>query len=391
MVRSVARVVVIGAGVIGAATAWQLRRRGVEVVVCDPTPGQGATHAAGGMLAAISEVQFGQETLYPLMLSSAAEYPEFIAQLGADTDLPTDHDTAGTLVLAADRADRDTLARLADVQHAHGMAVEELTSRDVRRLEPAIGPRVAAGFRTPDDHRVDPRLLVRALLDAAVRTDRQHTPVRLITEAVTAIEQYGDRWSVRLADGRAESADAVVLAPGTGLAGIAGLPPVAYAGVRPVFGDVVRLAIPPRLLAPGESALLNHTVRGLVHGVPVYLVPRSDGQLVIGATSREDGLDAPSAGGVWRLLRDAGTLVPGLLEAEFVEAVARARPGSPDDIPMVGEVAPGVVLSAGYFRHGILLAALGSRLTADLVCGTTHAADHNHLSTLDPARLSIMV
>lgn len=376
------RVIVVGAGVIGAATAWRLGQRGVEVVLCDPTPGMGATHAAGGMLAAISEVQYGQESLYPLMVASAAEYPGFITALAATTDLPTGYETAATMVLAADRADRDTLALLAQVQHRHGMRVDELSGREVRRLEPAVGPRVAAGFRIPDDHRVDPRQLVRALIDAARAT--------VVPEPVTAVEQHRDGWSVRLASGHTLRADAIVLAPGVGLAGIEGLPAAAYAPVRPVFGDVVRLAIPRHLLAAGEIHLLGHTIRGLVHGVPVYLVPRVDGHVVVGATSREDHLAEPSAGGVWRLLRDAGTLVPGLLEAEFVEAVARARPGSPDDLPMIGEVAPGLVLSAGYFRHGILLTALGSRLTADLVCGTTDAADHAYLAAVDPARLDML-
>ena len=377
------RAIVVGAGVIGAATAWRLGQRGVEVILCDPTPGRGATHAAGGMLAAISEVQYGQEALYPLMLASAAEYPAFIAELTRDTELPTGHETAGTLVLAADRADRDALALLSGVQHRHGMRVEELTGRDVRRLEPAVGPRIAAGFRTPDDHRIDPRQLVRALLDAILARQGQ----RLITEPVVAVESLGDGWSVRLGSGHAETADKLVLAPGIGLNGIEGLPARAYAPLRPVFGDVLKVAIPRSLLLPGETQLFGHTIRGLVHGVPVYLVPRADGQVVIGATSREDGLDAPSAGGVWRLLRDAGTLVPGLLETEFVEAVARARPGSPDDIPMIGEVAPGLVLSAGYFRHGILLPPLGSRLTAALVSGTVAADAHDHLGAVDPARL----
>lgn len=373
------RVVIVGAGVIGAATAWRLSQRGLEVVLCDPAPGMGATHAAGGMLAAISEVQYGQELLYPLMFASAAEYPGFITALAATTALPTGYETAGTMVLAADRADRDTLALLAEVQHRHGMRVDELSGREVRRLEPAVGPRVAAGFRIAEDRRVDPRQLVRALIDAAGAT--------VVPEPVVAVAQHGDGWSVRLASGRALIADRVVLAPGVGLPDIEGLPPAAYAPVRPVFGDVVTLSVPPRLLAAGDTNLLSHTIRGLVHGVPVYLVPRADGRVVIGATSREDDLTGPSAGGVWRLLRDAGTLVPGLLEAEFVEAVARARPGSPDDIPLIGEVAPGLVLSAGYFRHGILLTALGSRLTADLVCDTIAAGDRDHLAAADPARL----
>lgn len=379
------RAIVVGAGVIGAATAWQLRRRGVEVTIVDPTPGQGATWAAGGMLAAISEVQYGQEALYPLMLDSAAEYPGFLRELASATDLPTGHDTTGTLIAAADRADRDTLSLLAEVQHRHGMRVDELTGRAARRLEPALGPHVAAAFHSPDDHHVDPRLLAAALLDAATRTDRTGPAATLLRRRVVEVEP-GTPARVRYDDDTTTAADVVVVAPGIGLASIAGLPQLPQ---RAVYGDVLRLRVPPALLAPGEPGLLGRTVRGLVHSVPVYLVPRANAEVVVGATSREDGHGATSAGGVFRLLRDASTLVPAVLDADLIETLARARPGSPDDIPMIGRTGPGVVVSCGYFRHGILLAALGSRLTAELACDTSDADDAARLTATDPARFAV--
>ncbi len=379
------RAIVVGAGVIGAATAWRLRQRGVAVTLADPAPGGGATRAAGGMLAAISEVQYGQDRLYPLMLDSAAEYPAFLAELSTWTDLTTGYDTAGTLVAAADRGDRDALAQLAEVQHRHGMAVEELSGRAARRLEPALGTHVVAAFHTPDDHQVDPRLLAAALLDAARRPDRPGPPATLVRKAVRSVEP-GSPAIVRFDDGTQKAADVVVLAPGLGLSGIDG---VAVLPQRAVYGDVVRLRVSAPLIAPGQTGLLRHTLRGLVHGVPIYLVPRANGHLVLGATSREDAVDAVSAGGVFRLLRDGSTLVPALLEAELVETLARARPGSPDDIPMIGRTAPGVVLSCGYFRHGILLTALGSRLTADLVCNTVQDDDLPRLAVTDPTRFDL--
>jgi glycine oxidase len=161
-----------------------------------------------------------------------------------------------------------------------------------------------------------------------------------------------------------------------------------------VHGDILRARLPT-----GTPELLERTVRGLVHGVPVYLVPRADGTLVIGATSREDDLEGPSAGGVFRLLRDAQALVPGVADLELTEVMARARPGTPDDIPYLGRVrapdgghVPGLVVSTGYFRHGVLLTPLAARLAAQLVTeepGADPAADAGHLATTDPHRFDL--
>ena len=250
------------------------------------------------MLAAISEVQYGQDLLYPLMQRSADEYPGFLAELAAATPFPTGYDTAGTLVAAADRADRDALAGLAAVQERHGMTVHELTGREARRLEPALGPGVAAAFHIPDDHQVDPRLLVRALLDAALRDDADGPGATLVRRRARAVEPGGPA-AVVLDDGTRLTADVVVVAPGAGVAAIEGLDfTVPH---RDVYGDVIRLRVPDTLIASGESNLVTHTVRGLVHGRPVYLVPRDDGRLVLGATSREDERAGVDAGGVFRL------------------------------------------------------------------------------------------
>ncbi|MGK7222711.1 glycine oxidase ThiO [Kocuria flava] len=396
-----ADVAVVGAGVIGLATAWELRRRGCSVVVVDPDPGAGASRAAAGMLAPVSEVQHQQDALVPLMRASAAAYPGFVAGLEAAAGASVGHRATETLVCAADPADRQALADLRELQLRHGMEVEALPVRSARALEPALSPRLAGAFRIPGDHQVDPRRLVAALLAALTAQDPPEGapagtgPARIVHDRVTALRHgpSGAVTGVRLSRGGMVSAGGTLLAPGAALAAIDALPSGARPPLRPVHGDILRARLPD-----GAPELLGRTVRGLVHGVPVYLVPRADRTLVIGATSREDDLAGASAGGVFRLLRDAQALVPGTADLELTEVLARARPGTPDDVPCLGPVrdpdgtpVPGLVLSTGYFRHGVLLTPLAARLAAQLLAGEPGpdpAADAELLTATDPQRFA---
>ncbi len=388
------RVIIVGAGIIGVLTAWELRRRGVTITLVDPAPAQGATRAAAGMLAPVSEVQYGQNALYPLMVASAGEYPRVIEELAAATRQPLGYRRTQTLVLGVDSADRTALANLRQLQRSVGLDIEEISVAAARRLESALSPRLTGAFLIPGDHQVDPRQLLSGALDAVCRAGDAAglgagPPAELRASRVTALRRdpAGRRVTgVVTDDGSTMDADVVVLAGGVHATGLEGLPEALGVPLRPVYGDILRLRTPARLLLPGETNLFTSTLRAQVHGLPVYLVPREDGGIVIGATSREDDLDAPNTGGAFRLLRDASAVVPGLLETELVEVMARARPGTPDDLPVIGtdpEV-PGVVLSSGYFRHGILLAPLGARLTADLVTGSR--GDARDLAFLDATR-----
>ena len=179
--------------------------------------------------------------------------------------------------------------------------------------------------------------------------------VQLVRQPVTRI----DGRTARLADGTTAEADWVVLAAGWNSGSIDGLGPGAVPPVRPVKGQILRLR--------GPAGFLNRSVRGVVRGSSVYLVPRADGELVVGATQEELGTDTRvTAGGLWELLRDARALVPGLTELEFTEAVARLRPGTPDNGPILGPgPAEGLVLATGHFRNGVLL----TPITADAIVG----------------------
>ncbi|MFH0252156.1 FAD-dependent oxidoreductase, partial [Streptomyces chitinivorans] len=178
----------------------------------------------------------------------------------------------------------------------------------------------------------------------------------------------GDRAAgARLADGTAVGADLVVLAAGSDSGRLAGVPEEVLPPVRPVKGQILRLRIPG-----AYAPFLSRTVRALVRGGHVYLVPRADGELVLGATSEEQGWDTTvTAGGVYELLRDAHELVPGITELPLVETRAGLRPGSPDNAPLLGPTAlPGLHLATGHHRNGVLLAPVtGDALAQVLTTG----------------------
>lgn len=369
-----ADVAVIGGGVIGHGIAFEASRSGRSVVLIDDAPGSGASWAAAGMLAPVSELHYQEEQLLELMLESSRLWPGFAAGLdagGADSLAGTGYLTTSTLAVGADAADRRALADLREVQQACGLTVEPLTVREARSREPLLSPGISCAFDIPADHQVDPRLLLTRL--ASVLGAEGGSFVR--RRAAGLLWQDGTVAGVRLAGGGSVRAAETVIANGLGAAGLEDLPTGLALPLRPVYGDILRLRVPPRLLP-----LLTATVRGMVRGVPVYIVPRQDGTVVIGATQREDGPSDPhavSAGGVYQLLRDAQQLVPAVAELELLEATARARPGTPDNAPLLGRVArpdggdvPGLIIATGFFRHGVLLTPAAAAVCRQLMDGT---------------------
>ncbi|MDJ0376736.1 glycine oxidase ThiO [Cryobacterium sp. PH31-L1] len=363
-------VAVIGGGVIGLGIAWMVAQSGRSVVVIDPDPAGGATFAAAGMLAAVSELHYQEEALLELMLASSRLYPSFIDSLGPDSDR-TGYQRTRTLNVGADSADRQALTDLRGVQRANGLGVEPMTVRAVRVIEPLLRPQLSGAFLVEQDHQVDPRRLTERLQLELAR--RGHAVIRVQASGLLH-ENPADASSrvtgVALFDGSTVTATEVVVANGLGAAVLGGLPEHLNLPLRPVYGDILRLRVPEHL-----QPLITCTVRGLVHGVPVYLVPRGDGTLVIGATQREDGSGGVSAGGIYQLLRDAQVLLPAVSELELIEATTRARPGTPDNAPLLGRVGgavgdiSGLVIATGFFRHGVLLTPVAAEHCLQLIEG----------------------
>ncbi|MGH9138193.1 MAG: glycine oxidase ThiO [Acidimicrobiales bacterium] len=355
-------VVVVGGGPIGLASAWRAAQAGLDVTVCDPAPGSGAADVAAGMLAAVTEAWFGEEALSALTAESARRWPKFAAEVEAAAGSSVGFEEGGTLLVAHDVDDLAVVDRLLAYQHDLGLAVDRLRPQQLRELEPALSPQVRGGALAGSDHRVDPRALCTALLEACLIAG-----VQLQDDRVARIDVEGDRATgVTLTAGGTIATGAVVLAAGAWSAQIGGLPPDAAPPVRPVKGEVITLQVPP-----GSPPLLHRAVRGYVQGSTVYLVPRDDGRVVIGATAEERGFDATvTAGAMYQLLRDATILVPGIDELEVVEMRAGLRPGSPDNTPIVGWGAlDGLLVATGHYRNGILLTPLTADAVASLLTG----------------------
>lgn len=347
-------VLVAGGGLIGLAVAWRAALAGLSVRVVDDAPGTGASLAAAGMLAPVTEAAYGEQRLLGLAQASLARYPSFVAELEAASGLAVGLRTAGTLLVGFDADDLVGVAELHAYQRELGLAAERLTPRECRRREPGLSTRVRGGLSVPGDHSVDPRAMHAALLVAAERAGVSLVRAR----AAGLLVEDGRATGVQLGDGRL-AAGTVVLALGADSARLPGVPAGAVP-VRPVKGQILRLRGAP---------VLEGTVRALVRGRAVYLVPYGGDRLVVGATVEELGFDdRVTAGAVLDLLRDATEVVPGLTELELVETLARFRPGTPDNAPLLGpSVLPGLVLATGHYRNGALLTPVTSDALAELL------------------------
>ncbi|MEU2861782.1 glycine oxidase ThiO [Streptomyces mirabilis] len=344
----VSDVLVIGGGIIGLVTAWRAAQRGFTVAVVDPEPGGGAARVAAGMLAAVTELHYGEQTLLGLNLASARRYPDFAAELTEASGQDLGYRRCGTLAVAMDADDRAHLRELHALQHRSGLESEWLSGRECRRLEPMLAPGVRGGLRVDGDHQIDPRRLAKALVTACDRAGVEFH--RTWAERLTVVRDRAA--GVVTTGGEQLAAGQVVLAAGSLSGKLPGVPADVLPPVRPVKGQVLRLTVPKRY-----APFLSRTVRAVVRGSQVYLVPRENGELVVGATSEELGWDTTvTAGGVYELLRDAHELVPGITELPLTETRAGLRPGSPDNAPLLGPTAlDGLLLATGHYRNGVLL------------------------------------
>ena len=344
---------IIGAGVVGLAVAWRLATRGARVEVFDRgAAGAGATDAAAGMLAACAEAEPGEEALIALGRQSQARWPSFAVELLQQSGIDVALRTEGTLIVALTADDQARLNHHLAFQHRLGLPVQWIGPADARRLEPHLTSNLVGAVWSPQDHQVDNRKLVSALRIAAEGAGaivREHTLVKEIS--ITSNRTSG----VILAGEQRVSADVVVLAAGAWSREIAGLPLELRPPVRPIKGQM--LAVRMDVTAP----LLSH----VVWAPGVYLVPRCDGRLIVGATVEEKGFDASlTAGGLLTLLVAAWRAVPSIEELPISEMWAGHRPGSPDDAPILGRgPVEGLIYATGHHRNGILLAPV----TADTI------------------------
>ncbi len=348
---------IVGAGVIGLACAWRAAQRGLDVLVLErDRPGAGASNVAAGMLAPVGEASWGEERLLGLALASHQLWPEFAAELASAAGMEPGFLELGSIHVALDRDEAVELRRRFELMREHGLDAEWLSPSECRALEPGLGSVGHGGVQAPHESAVDPRALTAALVaaveSAGGRIER--------AEAVAAVIEDGRLVGVRTADGGVRRARSTVLAAGSWSAAD-WLPPEARPAVRPVKGQIITLAGPASQPACERIVVTER----------VYIVPRGDGRLVIGATVEEQGFDTRvTAGGVHELLREGYRALPEIAELELVETIAGLRPTTPDNVPLIGPGAiDGLVLATGHFRNGILLAPLTGDRVAALLAG----------------------
>ncbi len=337
---------IVGGGVIGLALAYELLRRGRSVLVLErDRPGSGATAAAGGMLAPVSEAGHDPPELIELGCDSLRRYPRFVSDVEQVAGVECGYRDEGTLWVALDRDDRAELQHLARTLAGKGLESREIGSEELRRLDPPLSSRVIGGLEVTGDHQVDPRSLGRCLSRAVDRLGGEIASGMAVERvevrdervvAVHGVDEAGEGF--RVDTGR------VVVAAGAWSERDIELP-VERVGLRAVKGQLVRLQGP---------RLLSHVVR-----TPrIYLVPRADGELVIGGTVEEMGFDlSPTAGAVMDLLRHGWELLPAIYDCEVLELAVGLRPALEDQLPAIGATeVEGLYLAFGHFRNGILLA-----------------------------------
>ena len=340
-------IVIVGGGVIGCAIAFELTGRGHRVTVLDRSqPGHAATWAAAGMLSPLGESP-PDSTFAALASSSLSAYPQFLTDIGKETAIEVEFNVPGKLEVAFDDAEAARLRKLGSVHR-----VPYLEPTEARALEARLSSEISGAIHFPTDALVDPRALGHALWHAC---EKRGVSFHIGT-GVRALRRTGNSVDGIVSDAGVVDASTVVIAAGAWSGAIEGLP-VALP-VTPVRGQMIAL----------RSAELPF--RRVLQSERCYMIPRSNGRLLVGATVERVGFDPrTTAAGLEGLLAAAIELVPGLAAAELAEYWAGFRPGTPDDLPILGadsEVA-GLYYATGHYRNGILLAPITAQLIADLI------------------------
>jgi glycine oxidase len=354
--------IIIGAGVAGLGIGWQLAEGGMDVAIVErDTVGSGASTAAAGMLAPVSEVEFEEDDRLELELASLEMYADFVAELEEASGVDVDYQTTGTIIVAIDRDEAEALDRIHRYHDELGLEAHGMKPEEAREREPGLSPNIRGGLFCPGDHQVDPGRLVDAMAQAFERAGGT-----LVEEAeVERVEtEYDSVKGVELAGGERMTASRVVVAAGAWTPDIEGLPDGVLPHVRPVRGEMLECD-------RGDPSVVDHVVRVPQQTRPnVYLAPKSDGRIVVGATSEERGFDTtPTAGGIYELLRGAWRAVPGIYDEHLLRTWTGFRPVTLDNRPVLGPVdsIDGLWIATGHGRNGILMTPVTARAVSEAI------------------------
>lgn len=343
------KIIIIGGGVIGLGIGWQLAKSGTSVTIFDrEEAGRAASWAAAGMLAPYAEFHTEEPELLQLGIQSLSLYPQWVEELERDAEMSIGYRVEGTLIVGIEPDDTHQLRHLFKAQQQFGLDVHWLNGRDACKIEPALSPRVTSAIHCENDHQVDNRLMVSALKKAFQKYGGELYENRSVAALVI---ENGCVNGVRTEEGISHC-DLAILAAGCWSTQIEGIPDDMLPPVRPVKGQMLALEMEEGI----EIKTVIRTIRAK-YPTSVYLVPRSDGRLIVGATNEEMGFDERlTVGGMFELLRGAWEIVPGLYELPILDSWSGLRPGSRDNAPILGKTPiPNLIYATGHYRNGILL------------------------------------
>ncbi len=348
-------VVIVGGGIIGGSIAFELARRNLRVAVLDRQElMHEASWAAAGMLSPAPDNP-AAIPLVPLGRASLALYPNFVAAVEEASEMRTGYRTGGALEVLCHGDEERELSTLVALHHGLGLACEPLRLEEAREMEPALGRDARAAAFLPDEASVNTRLLTAAVLAAAETAGTTLCPGM----EVTSLAKAGDRCiGVRTAEDETISAQHVVLAAGCWTSRISEAAP--YAPTRPVRGQMVALRH------------AGKPIRRVLRSERGYIVPRDHStpqKLVAGSTLENAGYEkAVTSGGLEQILGAVNELAPSLAGAEIVETWSGLRPGTPDQLPIIGPTdIEGLMIATGHYRNGILLAPVTAKLITEWI------------------------
>jgi glycine oxidase len=347
-------IIIIGAGIVGCSIAYRLAGEGLKVTVVERgRPGDEASSAAAGMLAPQSEAAHGlKDQFSDLCLASHRLYPEFVAELKEKTGIEIGYRTVGSIFVASDFVEATALSRLIERQQMANQPAEELSARQLRELEPAIAESIEMGVFLPDDHHVDNRVLMTALVAAAALRG-----VEFLSRTPVVGLEFDDARAVGVRIPGGVLTGGIIINAAGCWAGLVDQTGRVQLPIRPIRGQMVRLEQRPQ------------TLRHLVHSTGCYLVPWPDGRILVGATVENVGYNKEvTAQGIHQLLENALKIIPSLGSSPVREVWAGLRPDTQDNLPILGAgPISNLIIAAGHFRNGILLAPITAKLITELI------------------------
>ena len=346
---------IIGAGICGLSIGWYLAKAGKKVQIFDQgKAGQKASWASAGMLASNIESEPGEEKLLPLLLESRSLWGEFAKALEKDSSIPISISANGTLAVALNSDDKKIIEHAFEYKKSLGLDLELLSGKEVRKIEPHLSPKVCLGMYSLSDSFIDSRLVLKALKIAFSNAGGRLHENSKIEEVL--IKNGGVKGVI--SNGKKISSSFVVIAAGAWSGKIKGILEKIQLPVRPVKGQMLLVRMQK------SNLFLKHAV----WSPRVYLVPKPDLGLYIGATVEEKNFDDKiTAGGMHDLLRFSCELLPGIYDLEITEMSSGLRPTSRDDAPILGplkfdnKIIEGLTVATGHHRNGILLAPITAK------------------------------